>query len=112
FQIALHGAVAIAMTTYAHLENNSTRQYICLYTTCLIYFDDLTRRDASPVREFQANFLCGRPQMHPLLDSFAAWLRKAWEHFLPACANLVVSSSLDFVTGLILDHDQQEMAVC
>ena len=33
FQLALHGAVAIATTTYAHLENNSTRQYICLYTT-------------------------------------------------------------------------------
>jgi len=33
FQLALHGAVAIATTTYAHLENISTRQWICLYTT-------------------------------------------------------------------------------
>jgi hypothetical protein len=33
FQLALHGAVAIATTTYAHLEDVSTRQWICLYTT-------------------------------------------------------------------------------
>ena len=33
FQLALHGAASIATTTYAHLENVSTRQWICLYTT-------------------------------------------------------------------------------
>lgn len=33
FQLALHGAASIATTTYAHLENVSTRQFICLYTT-------------------------------------------------------------------------------
>lgn len=33
FQLALQGAVAIATTTYAHLENVATRQWICLYTT-------------------------------------------------------------------------------
>ncbi|KZP29869.1 terpenoid synthase [Athelia psychrophila] len=111
FQLALHGAVAIATTTFAHLENISTRQYICLYTTCLIYFDDLTKTDASSVREFHTRFVSGRSQMHPLLDSYATLLRKAWEHFLPPCANLVVSSSLDFINGLIVDHDQQQMTV-
>jgi hypothetical protein len=33
FQLALHLGVAIVTTTYAHLENVSTRQWICLYTT-------------------------------------------------------------------------------
>jgi hypothetical protein len=33
FQNALQASVGIATTTYAHLENISTRQYICLYTT-------------------------------------------------------------------------------
>ena len=33
FQLALQGAVAFVMTVYAHLENVSTRQWICLYTT-------------------------------------------------------------------------------
>jgi hypothetical protein len=33
FQQAIYGAVAFVTTTYAHLENVSTRQWICLYTT-------------------------------------------------------------------------------
>jgi hypothetical protein len=33
FQFALKSAVAVATRTYAHLENVSTRQWICLYTT-------------------------------------------------------------------------------
>ena len=32
-QIALHGAVVITTTTYGHLENVSTRIWICLYAT-------------------------------------------------------------------------------
>jgi hypothetical protein len=128
FQLALHGAVAIATTTYAHLENVSTRQFICLYTTwsalaplvfpganylpsSLIYFDDLTRTDASMAREFHTRFACAKPQMHPLLDLFGDILRNSYDHFLPSCANLVVSSSLDFITGLVVDHDLQTMQV-
>ena len=128
FQLALHGAVSIATTTYAHLENASTRQFISLYTTwsvlvllgfpgvnyllsSLIFFDDLTRTDPSTVREFHPRFICGRPQMHPLLDLFAGLLRSSYDHFLPTCANLVVSSSLDFISGLIADHDLQHMQV-
>jgi hypothetical protein len=111
FQLALHGAVAIATTTYAHLENVSTRQFICLYTTCLIYFDDLTRTDASMAREFHTRFACAKPQMHPLLDLFGDILRNSYDHFLPSCANLVISSSLDFITGLVVDHDLQTMQV-
>ena len=132
FQLALQGAVAIATTTYAHLENVSTRQWICLYTTwweilceslgtdnlkwfsfhSLIYFDDLSKTEASSVREFHARFVSSRPQMHPLLDYYAELLRNAGNHFLPSCANLVVSSSLDFVTGLMIDYDLQKMPVC
>jgi len=77
----------------------------------LIYFDDLTKTDVSSVRQFHARFISGQPQMHPLLDSYASLLQHAWNHFLPGCANLVISSSLDFVTGLIVDHDQQNMLV-
>lgn len=76
-----------------------------------IYFDDLTRTDTSSVWGFHARFISGQPQMHPVLDSLAMLLRDAWNHFPPSCANLVVSSTLDFITSLIIDHDQQKMLV-
>lgn len=77
----------------------------------LIFFDDLTRTDASAVQEFHSRFACGRLQLHPLLDLFAGLLRSSSDHFLLPCANLVVSSSLDFINGLIVDHDLQDMQV-
>ena len=77
----------------------------------LIYFDDLTKTDTSSVREFHARFTSSRPQTHPLLDCYAELLRNAGNHFLPTCANLVVSSSLDFVTGLIVEYDHLKMPV-
>lgn len=33
FQLAFNSAIPITTTTFAHLENDSTRQWICLYTT-------------------------------------------------------------------------------
>jgi hypothetical protein len=77
----------------------------------LMFFDDLTRTDASMVREFHTRFACAKPQMHPLLDLLADILRDSYNHFLPSCANLVLSSSLDFLTGLVVDHDLQNMQV-
>ena len=77
----------------------------------LIYFDDFTKTNTSSVREFHARFVSNRPQLHPVLDYYAELLRNAWNHFSPSCANLVVSSSLDFVTGLILEYDHQKMPV-
>ena len=82
---------------------------LLIWLISLIYFDDFTKTDTSSVREFHARFVSNRPQMHPLLDYYAELLRDAWNHFLPSCADLVVSSSLDFVTGLIVDYDHQKM---
>lgn len=111
FQKALHGSVAIARNTYKHLENIGTQRWIALYTVCLIFFDDLTQTDPSHAREFHQCFMNGQKQKHPLLDGYASLLRAAHDHFNPSAANLVVSSSLDFVTGLILDYDHKNLEV-
>ena len=77
----------------------------------LLYFDDFTKTDTSCVREFHVRFVSCRPQMHPLLDYLAELLRNSWDHFSPSCADLVISSSLDFVSGLIVEYDHENMPV-
>ena len=77
----------------------------------LIYFDDFTKMGTSSVREFHARFVSSRPQTHPLLDYYVELLRNAWNHFSPNCADLVISSCLDLVAGLILEYDHQKMPV-
>lgn len=111
FQLALHGAVAIAVTTFGHLKNKATQRWIALYTTCLIFFDDLTVTDPSAARDFNMLFVNGQPQRHRLLDGYAQLLKVSRDHFNPSCANLVVSSSLDFITGLVLDYDHKKTVV-
>ncbi|KZP17002.1 terpenoid synthase [Athelia psychrophila] len=94
-----------------HLKNPATQKWICLYTAFIIYFDDILEKDASMVREFQQRFLAGRPQENALLDQYAVFVRKAWIHFHPACANLVVTSILDFITGLLIDAENPSIEV-
>ncbi|KZP17005.1 terpenoid synthase [Athelia psychrophila] len=94
-----------------HLKNPATQKWICLYTAFIIYFDDTLEKDASMVREFQQRFLAGRPQENALLDQYAVFVRKAWIHFHPACANLVVTSILDFITGLLIDAENPSIEV-
>lgn len=94
-----------------HLQDRATQQWICIYTAFIIYFDDILEEDASMMREFQQRFLAGTPQEHALLDQYAVFVRKAWIHFHPACANLVVTSILDFVTGLLIDAEYPSIKV-
>lgn len=95
----------------AHLDDKPTRQWIAFYTALIIYFDDLMETDASMVKDFQSRFLAGKPQREPLMNQFAKFLNRAWDHFPPTCANLIVSSALDFVTSLIIDADHPDMQV-
>ncbi|KAF7976775.1 hypothetical protein HWV62_5784 [Athelia sp. TMB] len=101
----------LANAAYGHLKDRSTRQWICLYTAFIIYFDDILEKDASLVQEFQQNFLAGKPQGNAFLDLYATFLRKAWLHFHPTCANLIVTSMFDFLTGLLIDTQCSHMAV-
>lgn len=94
-----------------HLKNRATQQWICIYTAFIIYFDDILEKDASMVREFHKRFMTGRLQEHALLDQYAAFLRKAWIHFHPTCANLIVTSILDFITGLLIDAENPSIKV-
>ncbi|KAF8897324.1 hypothetical protein BD779DRAFT_1490231 [Infundibulicybe gibba] len=110
FQRAVQPSAAMCMTVYPHLPLPS-QYYICLYTTCAIYFDDLALRDASVVREFNALFLGNRKQHHPLLDAFAILLRTTSEHFSDICAAMIITSTLDYISALIVEQEQQDAVV-
>ena len=111
FRHSLISAVAITVTTYGHHKDMRIQYWIALYTTYLIFFDDLSVTEPDCLREFHSRFVCAEPQQHPLLDSLASLLRKARECFNPSAANLIVANSLDFITGLILDYDHKQMKV-
>ncbi|KAF8887830.1 isoprenoid synthase domain-containing protein [Infundibulicybe gibba] len=110
FQQAFQPGAAMCMTLYPHLSVSS-RYYICIYTACVAYVDDLALRDATVVREFNVSFLQNKKHAHPILDGLAIILRTTHDHFSENNASMIITSTLDFISSLVMEHDQQEMMV-
>ena len=82
-----------------------------LYSASIIFFDDLLVTNPSPFHEFHTRFLCAKSQKHPLLNTYTSLLRNSTQHFHLSAANLIISSSLNFITGLVLKYDYEEMKI-
>lgn len=131
FKVALHVGVDIAVATYGefrfrhrrldyfilfmymigHLDCKVTQQWICFYTATLTYLDDILEHDADMIKDFVQLFITGMPQKHAILDNLADHIRRAYIIFDYTRASLIVSSTLDYLTTLIMDVDQKDMEV-
>lgn len=105
------GGVVMSATSYAHLPDLTSRIIIALYTAFLIYLDDVFQHNIEGVREFNHYFIHGTHPSDPVLDSFAALLRELSQHWSRTVANLMVTSTLNLVTALLLEHEAQDMPV-
>jgi hypothetical protein len=100
----LPGGVIMACTAYSHLSNTSTRILIALYTSILIYLDDLCVEHLEELKSFN-RILCQKGK-HELgvLDAFSQILQELPQHFGDA-SSLVLTSSLNFITSLVLENE-------
>ncbi|KAF8887823.1 isoprenoid synthase domain-containing protein [Infundibulicybe gibba] len=110
FQRGLQPAAAICMTTYPHLSI-AVRYYICIFTTSMIYLDDLAMKDIAIIKEFNVSFLQNKKQIHPFLDSLAVLLRTTYDHFNEYNASMIVTGTLEYISSLIMEQGQQGMVV-
>lgn len=105
------GGVVMATTTYAHLQNKSTKILIALYTAFLIYIDDVYQHDVEGIGCFNERFISCQAQDDPVLDALGSLLREFHQHFGRAASNIMITSTLNFMTSLLLDHETQGMPV-
>ncbi|KAF8520312.1 terpenoid synthase [Gautieria morchelliformis] len=105
------GGVAMVITAYAHLTDESIRLFISLYTAFLIYTDDVFQYQVDAVREFNERFVAQKPQQDPVLHSFANLLPEFSRHFSAVASNIMITSTLNLITALLLEHDTRGMAV-
>ncbi|KAF8882731.1 hypothetical protein BD779DRAFT_1444601 [Infundibulicybe gibba] len=95
---------------YPH-QKEDTQYWICLYTTCQIYLDDLAMHGQFTVKEFGSITLMeSSTQDHPVVRNLTTLLHAAGKHFGQLAANLIVSDAFRFVSSLILEnqaHDSQ-----
>ncbi|TFK38295.1 isoprenoid synthase domain-containing protein [Crucibulum laeve] len=105
------GGVVMATTAYSHLHKQDARIFIALYTAFLIYLDDIFQKDVGLVSEFNERFIHKRAQLDPVLDSFADLLYELPQHFGRVVSNIMVTSTLNLVTALLLEHETQDMTL-
>ena len=101
----------MASTAYAHLKSRSTQVFIALYNAFVIWIDDAYARDVTGVDSFNERFVNGREQANEGLNGFDRLLRDTNLHYHGIQANVILSSSLNFPTSLILEFETQGMPV-
>ncbi|KAJ8594643.1 terpenoid synthase [Rhizopogon salebrosus TDB-379] len=83
---------------YNYLPDRATKMWICLLTAVSTCVDDILNRGQDTIGD-------------PVLNAFDALIREAPRHYSPLVSNLVITSSLDFVSGLLLEHDTKGMQI-
>jgi hypothetical protein len=107
----LPGGVIMSITAYNHLTNHSTRIYIALYTAALICLDDTYQNNKQAIMTFNARFVNNAPEYDPALEGLSIILRQTTCHFDCIPSNIIVTATLNFVTGLSLEHDLEKTSV-
>ncbi|TFK66360.1 terpenoid synthase [Pluteus cervinus] len=107
----LHVGVGITTTAYAHLPRRDTQMFIAIYTGLLVYVDDACQRDVNLVKQFNRRFITGQPQADPILDSLAKHLHEFPDHYDPFVADLMLTSTLNFITAQVLEWELKSMRV-
>lgn len=103
----------MSTTAYAHIRDIRARIFITLYTAVLVYLDDVFEHDVQAVHDFNQRFLRNEPQEDLVLDAFSKMLSVE----LPAiygtfASNIIITSTLNLVTALLLEHETRGMEVC
>ncbi|KAL0564463.1 hypothetical protein V5O48_017584 [Marasmius crinis-equi] len=102
FEQYLSVGITIASTSYSHLPYR-TRVYVAAYTGCVTMLDDVFRTDPQCMEGFNQRFIKGLPQGHPILEVFAKILLETSKYYGRIQSDLIITSTLDFVTCLSID---------
>lgn len=111
FRRFIPGGVSMACNAYAHVPDKKLRIYICLCTAFLFYLDDVFSNNIDAAKEFNGRFVTQQPQRHFILDHFAAFLLEMPGLFGTVVANLMTTSTLNFVTALSLENELEGITV-
>ena len=110
----LREGVSYAATAGVHLPHRPTQIWIALYTSCAIFVDDTPNRfptELPHIYLFNDQFIRREPQGSDVLDAFADIIRRASDHYRPVASQLIITSTMNFVTATLLEYDTSSMKV-
>jgi hypothetical protein len=106
--------VALSTTAYAHLPDRATLVWIAVISAAILVIDDNFggAQEIEHVYLFNERFASCKPQGDPALKALDSLLRETQRHYSPLVANLIITSILDYVSSVLIDHETKDMQVC
>ncbi|KAG1883952.1 isoprenoid synthase domain-containing protein [Suillus subluteus] len=107
-------AIGVAMfNTYTYLPDRATKMWICLYTVLVACTDDMVDKGEGLVHlySFYERFASNQSQGDPVLNVFDALLRDVVCHYSPPVSNLIITSTFDFISSILLDNETKDMQI-
>jgi hypothetical protein len=111
FLKAMRVGVVITRTSYGHLEDYERLIWMVLWTAFVTFADDAFQEDIHHLHSFNRAFLQNEKHEHPVLESFASFLRDCSTQFPDFVANTIVSSALRFMMSISLEFEGQTAPV-
>ena len=106
--------VEYAATAGVHLPHRPTQIWIALYTAYATVVDDATNHFLAEIPNiylFNERFIRRQPQGSAVLDAFADIIHRASDLYRPIASHLIITSTLNFVTATLLEHETSSMKV-
>ncbi|THU91037.1 hypothetical protein K435DRAFT_674887 [Dendrothele bispora CBS 962.96] len=111
FRPFIAGGLPMAINAYTHLKDTKVPVFITLYTAFLIYLDDVLCHNLDAVSEFNERLTTGKVQKDFMLDHFATLINEFSQHFPRIVYNIMLSSTMNFVTALLLEKETEEATI-
>ncbi|KAG0699965.1 isoprenoid synthase domain-containing protein [Suillus ampliporus] len=113
YSIRPYMIIGVAMiNAYAHLPDRAATMWMCLFTATATCVDDmLGENDLVHVYRFNERFASYQPQGNPVLDALDVLLRDVACLYSPPVSDLIVASTLNFVSYIVLDNETKDMQI-
>ncbi|KAF8066773.1 isoprenoid synthase domain-containing protein [Lyophyllum atratum] len=76
---------------------------IAICTAGMKWMDNVADDILEPLTAFQGRFHARKPQLHPVLDCYAHFMLRLYDHYEPYVADAMVMSSVTFIAGSCLE---------
>ncbi|KAG6847366.1 hypothetical protein H0H93_008649, partial [Arthromyces matolae] len=76
---------------------------MAICTAGMKWMDNVADDILDALTEFQGRFHAGKPQLHPVLDCYATYMLRLYDHYEPFVADAMVMSSVTFMHGSCIE---------
>ena len=101
----------IAIGLYPNIKDRAIQAFVSAYSAIAAIIDDTFADNPGPITKFSDRFMRGIPQEHPTLEAFARFLHEFRDFWSPVMADMLLQSSLMFITSLAIEHGMTDAEV-